>query len=259
MRKFADGAGNADGLPCFGRRSRGLLGAVMLALCPPAFAGEADCGPLTNHYGPFDYNTATREERSMVDRVHFTPRVEQLKRGNTGTLGQDISYTLGVFPNHARALLAISNLALREKTTRPKDSAHSIDCWFDRAFRFRPEEANPRMIYGVYLLKLGRTKDAVDNLQKAAELAGDNANLNYNLGLAYFDLRDFDKALAYAHRAYSMGFQLPGLKNKLQRAGKWREPEAAAPKREPEHEREVEREVERERPEAEAATATGGR
>ena len=34
----------------------------------------------------------------------------------------------------------------------------------------------------------------------------------------------YDKALASAHRAYGAGFPLPGLKNKLKRAGKWREP-----------------------------------
>ncbi|MDA0188791.1 MAG: tetratricopeptide repeat protein [Proteobacteria bacterium] len=204
----------ARSLPC-------LL--LLAALAAPAGAGEAECGPLTNHYGPFDYNAATPADRALVDRAHFTPRVEQLKRGNTGSLGQDLSYTLGVFPNHARALLAISNLALREKTPRPKDSTYSIDCWFDRAFRFRPNEGNPRMIYGVYLMKSGRTQEAIEHLETAARLAGESANLNYNLGLAYFELNDHEKALAYAHRAYAQGFQLPGLKSKLQKAGKWRD------------------------------------
>ena len=45
-----------------------------------------------------------------------------------------------------------------------------------------------------------------------------------DLGLAYADLKQYDKALESAHRAYGAGFPLPGLKNKLKRAGKWREP-----------------------------------
>lgn len=191
-------------------------------------AGEADCGPLTNHFGPYDYNTATANERRLVDRPHFPPKVEQLRRGNTGSLGQDISYTLSVFPNHARALLAMSNLALREKLARPKDSAYTVDCWFDRAFRFRPQNAAPRMIYGVYLLKLGKSQEALGHLEKASQLSGENANLSYNLGLAYFELRDYEKSLFHAHQAYRLGFELPGLRGKLEKAGKWREPAKAS-------------------------------
>ncbi len=200
-----------------------LTALLVCALSGAAFAGESDCGPLTNHVGPWDYNTASREQRLIVDRVHFTSGVEQLKQRATGAFGHDIGYTLGVFPNHARALLTMSNLALREKTARPLGSRHTVDCWFDRAFRFRPTNGDTRMIYGIYLLKVGRTKEAVDNLKTAAELAGDNANVHYNLGLAYFDLKEFDKSLDHAHRAYLLGFELPGLKTKLERAGKWRE------------------------------------
>lgn len=79
------------------------------------------------------------------------------------------------------------------------------------------------MIYGIYLLKLGRSLEAVEHLKKATELAGDSANVHYNLGLAYVELREFDKAVEHAHRAYSLGFELPGLRNKLERAGKWRD------------------------------------
>ncbi len=60
--------------------------------------------------------------------------------------------------------------------------------------------------------------------QAAAVQAGDDANVHYNLGLAYVDLKQYDKALLSAHKAYQLGFPLMGLKNRLQRAGAWREP-----------------------------------
>jgi tetratricopeptide (TPR) repeat protein len=55
----------------------------------------------------------------------------------------------------------------------------------------------------------------------AAKLGEDTANMHYNIGLAYFELRDYDKALAHAKKAYEQGFTLPGLRDKLTQAGKW--------------------------------------
>ena len=55
-----------------------------------------------------------------------------------------------------------------------------------------------------------------------------NANVHYNLGLLYFDQKDYPKARAAAQRAYELGFALPGLKKMLESAGQW-EPSASAP------------------------------
>lgn len=144
------------------------------------------------------------------------------KKGQSGTIAGDISYTLAVFPNHPRALHAMSNLALRQRTAHLVDSKYSVDCWFDRAFRFRSNDPIPRMIYGAYLLKTGKTEEAVKSLEMAAEIGPDDGNINYNLGLAYFESKQYEKSLEHAHIAERQGFRLPGLKNKLIRAGKWR-------------------------------------
>lgn len=188
-----------------------------------AIAGEADCGPLTNHYGPFDYRSAPQSEKTLVERPHFPPKVEQLISGNTAYLGQDISYTLGVFPNHPRALQSMAKLALREKTAKPRHSSFTIDCWFDRAFRYTPNDPTPRMLYGIYLLQLERNEEGIKYLESASELAGDNPNINYNLGLAYLKVHQYEKALKHAHLAYSRSHPLPGLRNLLVKAGKWQE------------------------------------
>lgn len=178
---------------------------------------------LENSTGPWDYRTTSRENKNLVERAHFTRRVESLMRGQSGDLTADIDYTLRVFPNHPRALVAMSKLARRQNTARPRGSSHSVECWFQRAVQFQPNDAQVRLLFGIELLKSGKRDDAVEQLKVAESLAGNDANVHYNMGLAYFDLGDYEKSLAYAHTAYQMGFPLPGLRDKLMRAGKWRD------------------------------------
>ena len=197
------------------------------ALSPLTYgqAASFECGSLQNHYGPFDYRTATPDIRALVERAHFTPRVERLIGGMTSaTAGGDMGYTLRVFPNHHRALMAAMKLAEKEKTDKPRDLGYSVACYFDRAERFKPDDAMVKTIHGIYLIRSGKPQAGKEKLEAALSLAEDNANIYYNLGLAYFALRQFDKSLESAHRAYALGFPLPGLRNKLKHAGKWQEP-----------------------------------
>ncbi|MHB1360566.1 MAG: tetratricopeptide repeat protein [Rhodocyclaceae bacterium] len=203
-----------------------LLFLVVVSISPmQARGGEINCGSLRNHYGPFDYRTASAETRQLVERVHFTPKVELLRGGeNWMNPSQDLSYTLGVFPNHHRALMSLINYAKKTKSEHPDGMKISVACRFDRAERFAPEDAVVKSLYGVYLMHKGLKSEAAKKLEDALQLAGDNANTHYNLGLAYFDLKDYDKSLASAHKAYQMGFHLPGLRSKLEKAGKWKDP-----------------------------------
>lgn len=171
-----------------------------------------------------DYNDPTdRKGLTVVEQFHFTPPVESLIKGASGPLGGDIGYTLDHFPNHHRALAAMMKLALREKNRKPPGARHTIDCYFERATRFRPNDAKVRTLHGSYLLAIGRQDDALEQLEKAAALEPANPTAHYNLGLLYVQKQQYDKARASAHQAYSMGFPLPGLKNKLVAAGQWKE------------------------------------
>lgn len=102
-----------------------VLGFVALVMSPaPSFAQDLGiCGSLNNSFGPFDYRYKTSvktelgDAHSMVEGAHFTPQIEQLIRGKTAVEpGPDIDYTLRAFPNHHRALLSMSRLALRAKS-----------------------------------------------------------------------------------------------------------------------------------------------
>jgi len=219
--------------------ARRATGAALAALCAavlasaPAWAqsGASNCGPIPipGQYGPWDYRT-DRDKLAIVLGAHFTPEVEALVRGKTSeSPGGDISYTLVSIPNNHRALIAVMRLGEKEKTPMPRGSRFSVQCWFERAVTFRPDDAVVRMIYSTYLNKQGRAQEANAQLEMATVQAKDNGFTHYNIGLHYFDMKNYDKALAQAHKALALGFTQTALRDELQKVGKWSEPPEAAP------------------------------
>ncbi|BCT69210.1 tetratricopeptide repeat protein [Nitrosospira sp. NRS527] len=188
-----------------------------LKAAPAPYCGEVIPGGAGGDYTNLDY----RGNLKTVEDYHFTPNVEKLISGNTGYIGGDLSYTLLLFPNHHRALAAMGKLALKEKTLKPSGSKYSVECFFDRAMRFKPTDGMVRMVYGNYLMKAGQIDKATEQLQIAAELQPENPTINYNLGLLYMQRKNYEQAKTYAKKAYELGFPLPGLKNQLIKAGKW--------------------------------------
>ena len=140
---------------------------------------------------------------------------------------REFLYTLEHFPNHHRALASMAKLGLRLKSAQPPGARYSISCFFERAIGFAPHDVTARMVYGSYLLATGQDATALEQLDAASRLAPEQATIQYNLGLMYVKKKEYDKASAHAQKAYALGFPLPGLKNKLKAAGKWREPPPA--------------------------------
>ena len=200
-----------------------ILFGVFCASSVNAEVNDFVCGSLENAYGPFDYRT-DKKQLPVVDHFHFRPQVENLVKGTTGSVGADIDYTLRAFPNHHRALMAMVRLGDKARTDKPAGASHSVECYLRRAARFRPDDGMVSMIYATYLAKKGRGSEALKHLKIAVESGEGSANLYYNSGLIYFDLKDYEKSLAYAQKAYLMGYPLPGLRDKLKKIGKWQEP-----------------------------------
>jgi tetratricopeptide (TPR) repeat protein len=199
--------------------------AILFFNMATVFAQPSDwsCGSLVNSYGPYDYRT-DRDKLPIVLNAHFTPEVEALIRGKTGTLpGGDIDYTLRAIPNNHRALMAMMRLGEKEKTPQPSGSKYTIECWFERATLFRPDDAIVRMIYSTYLNSINRIKEANLQLEVAAKYAQDNPLTHYNIGLHYFDLKNYEKALFEAHKAASLGLDRSELREQLKAVGKWAE------------------------------------
>lgn len=208
--------------------------AAVLVLATPALAQQPSaalsvCGSLENAHGPFDYRTVDRDALNLVERPHFPPVVEALIRGNSGYLGGDLDYTLRAFPNHHRALLSVMRYGEKLKTPQPHDLRYPVECYFDRALRFRPDDSIVRMIYAKFLARNQRGDEADKQLSAASEGAKDNGLTHYNIGLIYLELEQFDKAVAQAHKARILGFVSPELQQRLEAAGKWIEPNAAQP------------------------------
>ena len=56
-------------------------------------------------------------------------------------------------------------------------------------------------------------------------VAGESADIHYNLGLVYLKLGDHNDAAERAYQAYKLGYPLPGLRRQLKRLGYWNPPE----------------------------------
>ena len=202
---------------------------VAFALLAGGTACAQGCGGLANHYGPFDYRVERYGKLQIVEHYHFAPEVEALVHGESSSIGDDLNYVLMTSPNHHRALLATVRYAERLKTSQPPDMRYSVDCYFDRALRFQRDDTVVREMFAEYLVKGGHPKEAHAQLDAAVQYAKDNALSHYNIGLIYFELRDYDQALGQAQTALQLGYVRPELKQMLEGVGKWRDPPASAP------------------------------
>ncbi len=207
-----------DGLRVY----RGLAAIALLAGAGAAIAECPDAYPFS---GQVDYFDPQQQAKIRgIESNHLNSNVENLIRGQSTTISGDLRFILNIIPNHHRALNALARLALREhKDKLPETAPYTVECWLHRATVFNPKDARARLIYGVYLSKIGRKREALAQLEQANALDPDDANISYDLGLMYFDAGDYARSLQAAKRAYAEGFPLQGLRNKLEQAGQWRD------------------------------------
>jgi tetratricopeptide (TPR) repeat protein len=207
--------------PCW--QAGAFLLALLYMLASPAQADVMDaCGGLDNSYGPWDYTNAAHRAQKIpiVDQYHFNADVENLIQGQSGSIMGDLDYTLRAVPNHHRALYSVAKYQLAGGKT---EGFRTADCYFDRAMRFKPDDGMVYLVYGIYLQRRGKAAEAEQNYRRAVELAPDNAEVHYNVGLYYLGLKDYPLAREHAKRAYELGYTLPGLRRKLEQAGEWEE------------------------------------
>ena len=204
-------------------RRPGRKAACILLLCGFAVSSPvyALCGgPLdeNNFRRPLDFNDpADAGKINIVVKHHFTPEVAALIRGSTAELPGDIHYTLRHIPNHYAALESMARYQL--KKPGESDRYFTVDCYFERAFAFRPKDAQLYMLYGMDLHRSKRYDQAHAYYVKAEELGLTSPELYYNRGLLEFTRDNLDEAANYAAKAYAGGYPLPALRNKLAEAG----------------------------------------
>ncbi|MBT8447997.1 MAG: tetratricopeptide repeat protein [Gammaproteobacteria bacterium] len=211
-----------------------------LALSLPVAAQQA-CGDVfsSGGIGPFDYRDY-RNKRMLrtVEKHHFLKHREgrmaisgasdleySKAKGKSAGLGNNLDYTLRAFPNHTHALYAMAMFQMKRGTG---PNYKTIECYFERANKFVPDDPGVKHIRGIYYHRRGEYANAVKWLDAALEIAPNNGELAYNAGLAHLELKDYDRALELAHEAIRLGYTLSGLKRRLTSVGIWRDPEPAA-------------------------------
>ena len=174
-------------------------------------------------YGPFDYlqRSAYPKELNLVEGAHFTADVENLVRGNAGSLQGDLDYTLRAWPNHHRAL----NSMMRYQRSLGKDpsslsaqaSVPSIECYLQRAIAFSPEDATTKMLMAMHLHYKRFYSRAKETYETAMQAAPNDLQIKYNYALLLVDMKEYVRARQLAKEIYDQEFPLLGLQRKLDR------------------------------------------
>lgn len=146
---------------------------------------------------------------SVVEKSHFTFETETTI---SGVARADLSYTLRRFPNHHRALYAM----MRNQQVSTDRAEYSMDCYFRRAIYFAPDDEIVHMLYGMFYQEKSELEKSKEEYLIALNLKPNDAQINYNLALLYFEIEDYDAASKHAQIAYDAGHPLPGLRNKLE-------------------------------------------
>lgn len=203
-----------------------LMAAAVLGSAPAA-AQEPPCGSLANAYGPFDYRKERGRALGIVDAYHFNDDVRNLRRGQSGRIGEDLDYVLRASPNHHPALATISEWGVKLGTREPPGLKRSIDCYFERASRFEPDDLLVRLLYANFLRRMNLKAEALQVLEPIEHLSDLQAFTHQNLGLLLLDLGEPERALMHAWKSQELGWVRPGLKERLEAAGLWRDPPPA--------------------------------
>ena len=84
----------------------------------------------------------------------------------------------------------------------------------------QPFADRPYLVLSMIYRRQGNATAAVKILEQGNETTSmKSAEINYTLGLLYFEAKNYQGARACADRAYALGYPLPGLRNKLKKAG----------------------------------------
>ncbi len=169
-----------------------------------------------NFNRPIDVNDAAEGPDQLGREAPFHARGCSPDPWQHGALPGDIHYTLRHIPNHYGALEAMARYQLQH----PGESKRylTVDCYFERAFAFRPKDARLYLLYGTYLHRAGRW-DKAGAAVCARRGAGPRLRPSSTTTAACwnFERNNYEAAATYAAKAYAGGYPLPALRNKLGR------------------------------------------
>jgi tetratricopeptide (TPR) repeat protein len=205
---------------------------AVLCLVSASSAFAAECNMVWSNSSGRPHDFRDPQENGLlkdVEKYHFNRDTERLLAGTSKPLPLDIAYALGWFGNHYRALNAMGDWQLAHGYV-PTAEYFEAECYFQRAAAFTPTDPEIYVIWGNHHYKKAAALDkgknhaeAVDEYRAAVAkyeqgLAVDpqSAEAEYDLGLAYVRLGDYQNAKVHADRAYSLGYPLQGLRHLLE-------------------------------------------
>ena len=222
-----------------------LVAAVFVALTASSVqaadgsaAPRIDCGTVADSsgVGPYDYRDRSQARLlSTVEQHHFFDATEVLAmrgtsdleysaaKGKSASVGCDLDYTLRAFPNHHRALLAMSKYQ-GHRGWKAGSIYMPIECYFERAMAFVPGDNAVRLIASIDRYNAGQVERAIALLEPVATEDLHDPELHYNLGLFYMKAKRYNEAVHHAQLAEALGYPLRGLRRKLEAAGHWPTP-----------------------------------
>ena len=203
--------------------SRRLLVFLLIAVAQLASSAGIALAqdPGRDYYSAGSYPDGLQMLRNL-DRNHYRPAAEKLARGQYKGVQGDLEFMLKYFPNHPRAVAGMAELGVATKHPEVAEQ------YFQNAIDRYPGHDETHVVYGTFLHKLGRIEAAVVQYKKALEINADSAYAHYNLGLAYVDQKNYQRANFHAQRAYQLGASFPGLRRKLEAVKSWNPSEDAS-------------------------------
>ncbi len=230
---------------CYSGIGGSLLAAMLILMLTFAWAQDAESLPVLQdiydptcrsmeaigRVPPSDYRKATQRQRELVEKYHFNEHYMAYRNGKSKfqkqvdrvieTPSAGFNYTLWAFPNHPQALAAMEDLGYRGKTENPQGSELKVHCYFQRAIRVAPDDIIVRALYGYYHARRNQPQEARKQFSLADANSGkSDRNVQSYLAWGYIQIGDLDAAVVHASRAYELGYQLPGLKDRLAKLGR---------------------------------------
>ena len=148
---------------------------------------------------------------------HLPPCEKALQGRNFAKAVAECHFILRIYPNHPRALLLMAKTC--EQWASPMCR---IDEYLERAIQVNPTAAPTYVVQGIHLHNVKRYPQAKQAYEMALKLDDKSVNAHYNLGLTCIELKDYACANEQAQKAYALGATVPGLRDKLQKAGQWK-------------------------------------
>lgn len=179
--------------------------------------------PVNNDY----YKGAGTELLRNVEGYHLDLARDKLRARQYESGYGDVMFMLRYYPNHPQALMLLIDYC-----EVWKGAQCDVPQALDNAIAINPRASTTFVVQGIYLFRAKKLPASIAAFEQALKLDPDSLNGHYNIGLAYLEAKQYDLANQHAQRAYQLGAPLPGLRDKLMRAGHWKPIDAAiAPQR----------------------------